>query len=148
MIRAGDCDLDASREVVAAFPSNPYLFHVDELLAPGNVAWLAQHASAVVTGRMHLSILALNQGVPAIILATQGKVSGLLEQFDLPGLEVQPVSGFAADVVKALDGVFADEPAIRSGLQARLPGVRELAWLNFAGLEDAAAAEVRPVVVQ
>jgi polysaccharide pyruvyl transferase WcaK-like protein len=134
VIRAGDDDLAACAAVTAQFGTSPHLHLIEDLLTPRQVAWLARHASAVFTGRMHLSILSLNQGVPAVILSTQGKISGLMEMFDTPQLALQPKDGFASSAISALDQLL-DDSSIRERISERLPRMRELSALNFAGLE-------------
>jgi polysaccharide pyruvyl transferase WcaK-like protein len=136
VIRAGDDDLAACRAMAAKFGPSPHLHLIENLLTPSQVAWVAVHASAVLTGRMHLSILSLNQGVPAAILSTQGKISGVMELFDTPQLMLEPEGEFSASAITALDQIL-DDPSIRSRISEHLPRVRELSALNFAGLETA-----------
>jgi len=135
VIRPGDDDLAASAEVTAQIGPNPHVHLVQDLLRPSQIAWLSSQASAVLTGRMHLSILALNQGVPPAVLSTQGKVSGLMELFEIPNLALEPQVGFAAPAMAALDSIL-DDPTLRQRVERSLPQVRRLAKLNFAGLES------------
>jgi polysaccharide pyruvyl transferase WcaK-like protein len=134
VIRSGDDDFAACTAMIEQLGPSPHVHLIDELLSPRQVAWLARHASAVLTGRMHLSILSLNQGVPAAVLSTQGKISGLMEMFDTPQLSLEPIHGFAATAIDALNQIL-DDPAIRSRISEYLPRARELSALNFAGLE-------------
>lgn len=134
VIRPGDDDLAACACVAENFSRNPDVRLVEDLLRPAQIAWLARQAAAVLTGRMHLSILSLNQGVPPAVLSTQGKVSGLMELFGLPELALEPHSGFATEAIAALDRIL-DDPAMGLRLRSALPGVRELAHANFVGLE-------------
>jgi colanic acid/amylovoran biosynthesis protein len=134
VIRSGDDDLPACAELVSQLEPSPHIYFIKELLRPRQVAWLALRASAVLTGRMHLAILSLNQEVPAAVLSTNGKVSGLLDLLGIPELVLDPKPGFAARALKVLDQAL-DDPSIRTRLSMRLTGVRQLAELNFAGLE-------------
>lgn len=134
-IRPGDNDVDACRQVVSRLHRGPHVYLVEDLLNPHQVSWLAGRASAVFTGRMHLAILSLNQGVPTAILSTQGKVSGLLELLDLSELLLEPVIGFARNAIKAIDTIL-DDPTMCDRLATNLPKIRELAELNFEGLEQ------------
>ena len=136
VIRAGDDDLAACVGVAEGLGQDPRIYLVEDLLMPAQVAWLARQAAAVLTGRMHLSILSLNQGVPPAVLSTQGKVSGLMELFGIPEFTLEPRSGFAVHAIQALDRIL-DDPSIRTRLLGVLPDVRELARLNFADLEPA-----------
>jgi colanic acid/amylovoran biosynthesis protein len=136
VIREGDDDLAASAELMFRLGSSPHVYLIENLLTPQQVAWVARQASAVLTGRMHLAILSINQGVPAAILATQGKVSGLLDYLDMPELLLEPAPGFAIAAIRALDQIL-DDPSIRIRLELHLPELRALAELNFTGLEGA-----------
>ncbi|KZX22078.1 polysaccharide pyruvyl transferase family protein [Rathayibacter tanaceti] len=64
---------------------------VDRVLMPAEIRSLAEDALLTVTGRMHLAIMSLSLGVPAITLATQGKVEGIMRLIGLPQLCVEPV---------------------------------------------------------
>lgn len=133
-IRSGDNDLEACVALSSELGEHPHLYLVADLLHPHQVVWLARQAFAVFTGRMHLSIIALNQGVPAIILSTQGKVSGLVELFGVPELLVEPATELRTGAITALDQVI-DNPAIRDRVETHLPNVRALAALNFLDIE-------------
>ncbi|QPG69702.1 polysaccharide pyruvyl transferase family protein [Mycolicibacterium mucogenicum] len=135
VIRAGDDDLTACGAVAAQLDASAHVHLVRDLLSPAQVAWLAAQATAILTGRMHLSILSLNHGVPSAVLSTQGKVSGLMELFDIPELTIEPQAGFAAQALSVLDRIL-DDPKIRLRVSSALPRVRELADKNFAGLEE------------
>jgi polysaccharide pyruvyl transferase WcaK-like protein len=135
VIRRGDDDLAACAQLTSQLGENAHVYLVEDLLNPRQVAWLARQASAVMTGRMHLSILALNQGVPATILSTQGKVAGMLELLGMTEFVLEPESGFGSAAIDALDKIL-DDPSVRSRLLENLPSVRELAVGNFAGLES------------
>ncbi|WP_167106239.1 polysaccharide pyruvyl transferase family protein [Mycobacterium sp. DL592] len=135
VIRPGDDDLAACAEVANEAGTGSYVHLVENLLRPSQVAWLAKQSSAVLTGRMHLSILALNQGVPAAVLSTQGKVSGLMDLFETPDMALEPGPDLAKDAMAALNQII-DDPSVRQRVSARLPKVRELALLNFDGLES------------
>jgi len=108
---------------------------VDELLRPGQIRALAKNAHFVVTGRMHLSVIALSQGVPAAVVATQGKVDGLLRDCGTPELVVDPT--------KFDDGVLRDRAILLVQDHQRFTEVvgrrraemARLSGLNFSGLD-------------
>lgn len=135
VIRGGDDDLVSCAATVELVGPNPHVYLIDELLRPAQVAWVSQHASAVLTGRMHLSILSLNQGVPAAVLSSQGKVTGLLELFSSPQLVLEPDDSIVANAIAVLNEVL-DDTAVRAQIAEHLPHVRHLSLLNFAGLES------------
>lgn len=136
VIRQGDDDLPELRKLVAIKHecqdrtlSENYLL-VSELLRPVDVRAICKLADVVITGRMHLAIMSLSQGTPAITLGTQGKVEGLYELFELPQLCVEPVQGFGKQVVELLR--TEDLQGCREQILDALPVVRSLSERNFA----------------
>lgn len=106
---------------------------VDEILPPLAIKALAHDADLVVTGRMHLSVLALSVGTPAIAFATHGKVEGLFAHFGLEGFALDP----RPDIADRVLAIALDETALRAAreaIAAALPRVRRLAAANLAGL--------------
>lgn len=108
--------------------------HVDRLLTPSEVKALAAQADVVVTGRMHLSILALSSGVPSIVLATQGKVLGLMELVGTPASCIDPVRGFASQVTGQLRELDINRSATAATINAGVQRARVLAAANFRDL--------------
>ncbi|MFD4422595.1 polysaccharide pyruvyl transferase family protein [Agromyces sp. NPDC058484] len=131
--RPGADDLPICRAVAETFGDDPDVVLVDRLLAPAAIRGLTHRARVVVTGRMHLAVMSLMNGVPAVTVATQGKVEGLMDLFGTPGLCVSPdalasslalVAGQTADAAEALSAQIGE----------RLASVTESAGRNFAGL--------------
>jgi Uncharacterized conserved protein len=81
VFRNGDDDLAACLEVGEHFAGNPSVMVSRSPLSPTQVSTLCRRAVAVVTGRMHLAVIALSNGVPSAVFATRGKVEGLVELF-------------------------------------------------------------------
>lgn len=108
--------------------------HVDLLLTPSEVKALAAQADVVVTGRMHLSILALSVGVPSIVLATQGKVLGLMELVGTPRFCIDPVTGFAAEVTARLRELEISRNETVADIVAGVQKAQVLAAVNFRDL--------------
>lgn len=121
-----------SRALAARFGTRVRL--IDRVLAPVEVRGLAADAEITVTGRMHLAIQSLMFGVPAVTLATQGKVEGLMTMLDTPSLCVEPRAGFADEVLRTVDAALPEGSAVRRRLVAALPAVFALADGNTAGL--------------
>ncbi|TDT85944.1 polysaccharide pyruvyl transferase WcaK-like protein [Arthrobacter sp. AG258] len=130
VIRKGDDDLAVARELKLSFGRED-VFLVNRLWTPRNVAWLASLSSVVVTGRMHLAILALGQGTPAITLATQGKVEGMLGFFYLGKYAVEPSLRISTEIIELIDSVQHDESARRQTILRRLEQVSSDARKNF-----------------
>lgn len=131
-------DSDAIREVVEALPASTRsaLTVVTELQRPREVARLASGCDVVVTGRMHLAILATNAGTPAMVLSTQGKVSGLMERLGLPDWSFEPAPGMAELILRACDDYAARRVEVRAQLRQSVAELRRLAWRNYDGLRD------------
>nr|WP_284983088.1 polysaccharide pyruvyl transferase family protein [Arthrobacter sp. efr-133-TYG-118] len=109
---------------------------IDTLLSPAEVLSIVKRSEVVVTGRMHLSILALLAGRPVIALATQGKVSGLMRLFDLPDHCVEPTEGFGKRVARLLVHLEANRHTVITKVTSNLPTVRRLSQKNFELFES------------
>ena len=80
---------------------------------------------------MHLAIMSLSQGTPAITLATQGKVEGLVRLFDWPQLCIAPKAGMAEDIVEVA-GAALDDKRSRTRVLAGTDRARSMAWANVS----------------
>lgn len=114
---------------------------VSRVPSPAEVRGLARGASVTVAGRMHLAIMTLMSGVPAVTLATQGKVEGLMKLMGCPELCVEPAAGCGARIVAVAAEVLPRDSRVRASIADALPHVRALSSGNFTGLEAAVAAE-------
>ncbi|HEX5858132.1 MAG TPA: polysaccharide pyruvyl transferase family protein, partial [Microbacterium sp.] len=127
VVRATADDLTACRAVFTAVDrraiDRPGVTLVEEVLAPSTIRAMAKGASLTVTGRMHLAVMSLSQGIPSITLATQGKVEGLMKLFGWPELCIAPRPGMAEDIIRvagtALDGPDTTERIRRGAERAR-----------------------------
>ena len=99
-------DLSACRAVYERVAGAGVLL-VEEALAPSAIRALAHRATLTVTGRMHLAIMSLAQNTPAITLATQGKVEGLMRLFEWPELCISPRAGMAETINRVADEAMA-----------------------------------------
>ena len=116
-------------QIAAHFDDRVHL--VDDTPTPSEVRGITEDAVVTVTGRMHLAIMSFMFGVPAVTLASQGKVEGLMELMGTPQLCVDPVPGMADTVIGLLaDSMPAGSP-IRQAITAALPHADELAAQNF-----------------
>ncbi|MFD6700723.1 MULTISPECIES: polysaccharide pyruvyl transferase family protein [unclassified Microbacterium] len=138
-LRDADDDLAVCRRAGEAAARADRVLLVERALRPAEVRWLTARASAVVTGRMHLSILALGQGTPVVVLRTRGKVEGLARMFGLEDYTLDPAPGIGDKAGTALADLFADT-TLRERIGARLPHVRALAQRQFAPDERPSAA--------
>lgn len=132
VFREGDDDLDACKDFVSILPPSPDVQLMEKKLSPSEVSWLGSQAELVLTGRMHLAIMAFRRGAPAIVLSTQGKVSGLMSMFHLPELELKPDSRLATNFAELFGPTGSTIPVWRSTAAARLPEVIGRSRINFA----------------
>ncbi|QIG38554.1 hypothetical protein G5T42_02870 [Microbacterium sp. 4R-513] len=139
VLRSTADDLTACRAVYEAVGGEGVRL-VEEVLSPSTIRALGARASLTITGRMHLAIMSLSQGTPAITLATQGKVEGLVRLFDWPELCVAPGAGMAQTIVE-VGGAVLDDPDSRTRVSAGADRARFLASANvdrIAGRPSAA----------
>lgn len=129
VIRPGADDLPICRSLSEKFPN---AFFVNRLLAPDQVRRLVEGASLVITGRMHLSIICMSRGIPAIVLSTQGKVDGLMDLFNLKELSIEPKEGFGAKVCEQIDKVSSQNDVYMATVNHHIPSIKELAYKNFS----------------
>ena len=118
---------------------------VSTLLTPAQVRGLAAGAEFTVTGRMHLAVMSLLGRTPAVALATQGKVEGLMQLFGAPALCVPPVTGFADSVIDLARSAAAPDSPLRRAIDEALPTVIDLAGRNVMGLKDISPAGSVPL---
>lgn len=128
VLRGTSDDVAACRAVAALHPETQL---VERLLAPAEVRGLVADARLVVTGRMHLAIMAAVRGVPAITFSTQGKVQGLMALLGVDRLCVEPGPDLGARVVPLVHELLATD-GFHDELAAHLDAVRSLATKNFA----------------
>ncbi|WP_178360980.1 polysaccharide pyruvyl transferase family protein [Mycolicibacterium hippocampi] len=122
VFREGDDDLAASREVLELVADRSVEL-VDRVLEPNEVQALAATATLVITGRMHLAILALTMRTPVIVFGSQGKVEGMLALFDLEELVVQTGPSLGAATVERILQLHGMNEKIRAQITQKLPGV-------------------------
>lgn len=100
---------------------------------------IAGEVNLILTGRMHLAIAALGQGVPPLCIVYQGKFEGLMAHFELDGLTLDPQEVMRGGALGGrLEKTTARAADLGAYIRSRLPTIRNLALDNFAGfLPDA-----------
>lgn len=129
---SGD-DVAMGAKVAGLFPRDRVVA-ISELWSPAEIRALAARASIIVSGRMHLSVIGLSQGVPVVVMSTQGKVAGLLQLFDIESHAIEPREGMSVVVNDVVNRVLAERDVVAKAIETRLPQVRELARKNAADL--------------
>jgi len=132
--RPGGDDVAVCTEVAARFPDDPGVRLVDRIWTPSQVRALVTGAELVVTGRMHLAVLALSREVPAVCLASQGKVEGLMDLVGTPQLAVQPDEHLHDTLVDVTDAALAERDSLRATVSASSARLRALSRRNFDDL--------------
>ncbi|MBO1267722.1 polysaccharide pyruvyl transferase family protein [Arthrobacter sp. PO-11] len=126
VFRSTGDDLHECQGILEAL-NEPGVMLVDSMLRPSEIRALCRDSDLVVTGRMHLAVMALGQGVVPITLGTHGKVEGLYQHFDGLDFCVEPTVGFGQRVVD-----LWPEAMTQDSLWTRsLPAVVSLSQGNF-----------------
>jgi len=134
--RPGADDLPLCRAVGERFADDDGVVLVGRLLSPATIRGLTRRARVTVTGRMHLAVMSLMHGVPAVTVATQGKVEGLMDLFGMPGLCV-PTEALAGSLARVVGDTADAAEHLSATIAGRLSAVGDLAGRNFAGLPHA-----------
>lgn len=137
--RPGADDLPVCRALAEA-AADPEVVLVDSLRSPREIRGLAAGAAITVTGRMHLAIMSLLAEVPAVTVATQGKVEGLMSSLGTPELCQPPGEGLGPRIVAAIDDALPAGSATRAALARALPEVVARAGRNVEGLAGTSVA--------
>ena len=109
---------------------------ITDPLSPAQERHLFQSVSFVITGRMHIAILALTMGIPVIALETMGKVMGLFEVFNLEDYCIDKNLDFSAEVIHRIKQLENDQPSISQLISAKIPDLRKLSLINFTDLKS------------
>ncbi|WP_165067510.1 polysaccharide pyruvyl transferase family protein [Marisediminicola senii] len=128
--RAPRSDTSAIAAIMTSIPDSAKPT-VIEMTNPSIVRTMALGADLVITGRMHLAVIALSCGVPAAVIATQGKVMGLLELFSLTDLCLEPGATLEQEMLSRIHLINDRIGGVRNEIQRALPHVKQLAERNF-----------------
>jgi colanic acid/amylovoran biosynthesis protein len=131
VIRQSGDDLAELRPIAARFADDSRVHLISEKLEPSAIRQLCSEADLVITGRMHLAVIALSQGTLAITVGTHGKVEGMYLHFESLDYCVAPSSRLGLDLIDAVIRSSNQDPAWRSSIGA----VRALALNNFRTIE-------------
>jgi len=106
---------------------------VDQAVSAGEIKAIVSLLDVAFSGRMHLAIACMGQGVPVGCLSYQGKFEGMYEHFGLKNMIINPDvfksnKDIALDFLKSL---LTRRKEIHNKLQKRLNMVKRLAKRNF-----------------
>lgn len=113
---------------------NPDDMLITEPFSPSQERRLLRDSYFVITGRMHVAILALSSGKPVIALETMGKVQGLFELFGIEPYRVLQKGEFAKRVIERIDLLSYQYSSVSAQVSDKRSHIRELSQLNFIGL--------------
>ena len=102
-------------------------------LSASEIKYAAGLCGFVITGRMHLAIASLSQGVPVVSISYHdNKFFGLYEQFDLQNLVFSQEDLYDhKKISEALLQLITDKKRITQKIAEKLPGVVARAYKNF-----------------
>jgi polysaccharide pyruvyl transferase WcaK-like protein len=87
------------------------------------------------TGRLHLAIACLGQGIPVITVSYQGKAVGTYQHFGIEDLVVEPIMIMQTErMINYLLSVIEKRKSIQNNLEDKILDIKRLAELNFANL--------------
>jgi len=133
VFRVESGDLEVSNDLFVEYCSSEDL-SISEPLSPAQERRLFKNVDFVITGRMHIAILALSVGRPVIALETMGKVQGLFELFNIAGYCIDSNVTFAKKVIDAITRLDKEYPSVCKAIEHTMPEIRQKSLLNFAGL--------------
>ncbi len=132
--RGKESDVSLAQAILARLPTEmkPYCMQVPTPCSAAEIKYICAGLDLVFTGRMHLAIACLGQGVPVVGLTYQGKFEGLFDHFSLEGMTIAPEKAFQpGTLANFLTGAIAKRENIHQSIQAKLQSVHELAALNL-----------------
>jgi colanic acid/amylovoran biosynthesis protein len=134
VFRVEDGDIEPSGDLFRSSCGADDLL-ITEPISPAQERQLFRATSFVITGRMHIAILALSVGRPVIALETMGKVKGLFEMFDLEKYCLDRNVEFANEVIHAIELLEKEYLSVCKLIQDKIPEIRQRSLLNFADLD-------------
>lgn len=105
----------------------------DKLYSASEIKAACEGLNCMFTGRLHLAIAGLSQGVPAITVGYQDKAQEIYKNFDLEtALVVEPTTVLdIATIVFRLEMLIAKSDEFRTKINSKLSDVKKLAEANF-----------------
>lgn len=132
--RGEESDVSLAEAILERLPieMKPYCMQVPTPCSAAEIKYMCADLDLVFTGRMHLAIACLGQGVPVVGLTYQGKFEGLFDHFNLQGMTIAPEKAFQpGNLATFLAGAIAKRENTRQRIQSKLQSVNELAALNL-----------------
>jgi len=134
VFRVGDGDIETSVDLFKSSCSSEDLL-ITEPLSPAQERQLFRSVSFVITGRMHIAILALNTETPVIALETMGKVQGLFAMLDLEKYCIDRNVDFSNEVIHRIKLLEKEYSSVCESIKAKIPELRQRSLVNFSDLD-------------
>jgi len=132
-------DVSLAADLFAALPPDlqTHSLQVPFPCRAAEIKAICADLDAALTGRMHLAIACLGQGVPVVDIVYQGKCEGLFRHFNLSPEEVtlEPQQAFQPGAIAPfLVHLLTHRHRLRHTIQTALPQVQHLAAANLIPL--------------
>jgi len=106
---------------------------------PEDISAIVQKVDLVFTGRMHLAIAALRNGIPIACVPYQGKFKGLIRLFVLSDVVIDPEDAQQPELLCAfLHSCLERRAEFKTAIASHLPEILRLSALNFCEREELA----------
>jgi polysaccharide pyruvyl transferase WcaK-like protein len=129
-------DLPTLEAVIAAMApeARERVWVIKDIKDPAELKGFVGGLDGVLTGRMHLAIAAMGQGIPVAGVTYQGKFEGLLRHFEIgEGLTIAPPDAANPDrLIPFFKHWLKGLEQEAASISAHLPHVTALSMLNFS----------------
>lgn len=135
--RGQESDVSLAQAILEALPLEvkPYCMQVPTPCSAAEIKSICADLDVVFTGRMHLAIACLGQGIPVAGVTYQGKFEGLFNHFELQGMTIAPEKAFQPGVLASfLATLIARRKDVSQQIQSKLAKVQALSSSNFERL--------------
>ncbi len=132
--RYQDNDVSLATAIMEALPLEikSYCMQVPTPCSAAEIKAICTVLDVVLTGRMHLAIACLSQGIPVAGVTYQGKFEGLFSHFELPGMTIEPEKAFQPGVLASfLADILLRRKDIGQQIQSKLVEIQALSKSNF-----------------
>ena len=133
-IRGRVSDVMLAEAIYAAVPAEvrAHCMIIPTPCKPAEIKAMVAGLDFVLSGKMHLAIAALGQGVPVACIAYQDKFEGLFQHFELEGLTIQPEDVIMPGKLSAFFiEKYEQREALAEQVRRHLPAVRDLARVSL-----------------
>ncbi|MCZ4560901.1 polysaccharide pyruvyl transferase family protein [Rhodococcus sp. IEGM 1401] len=106
---------------------------IEELLSPSEIFSILMGSTFVLTGRMHLAVLAINAGVYPVTMSSQGKVSGLYDMLSCPELCIEPSAGCSGQIATVFQALSANDfPNVPHSIREEIASLSRANFVPFS----------------